>query len=123
MIGMAYADRPSTGESLVRTPASRRVSLNNEPITRAKAESFLKVAGAESITLQFSNRNTRRRWGTAFYASGRVILYRHSTWMFLHEVAHILDWRRNKQTGHGPSYARMLDDLHTKWTEWERGNA
>lgn len=100
-----------TGESYVRVPRAEVLRLNNTHITPEIAELFL-LANMIPCQVEFSSRDTKRRWGTAFARSKRVILYRHTVWTFLHEVAHTI---ADVAEHHGPQFGQILDALYLKW--------
>ncbi|MCK9506041.1 MAG: M48 family metallopeptidase [Porticoccaceae bacterium] len=113
---LPLVNTPGSGNSGCRTPKSVMVRLNNQPITQGEIDHFVYVAckkhGASPVWVTLSNRKTRRRWGTAWPTQRRVTMYRHSVWVFLHEMAHMLV---PKGTGHGPAFARRLDELIDMW--------
>jgi predicted metal-dependent hydrolase len=89
-----------------------RINWNNTPLSPEVARRFLDSIDMADTTVTFSKRKTKRRWGTAWKKTNRITLYRHSVWMFLHELAHI---KAPVKSGHGREFAQALDDLFAAW--------
>lgn len=104
-----------TGECLVRVPRSERIRLNNTPLDIEQAEMFL-MWQRLPVKVEFSYRATSQRWGSAWPKEGRMVLYRHAVWIFLHELAHLL---ADPNEHHGSQFARCLEGLYLKWKEIE----
>lgn len=111
---MKYTENKMTGESLVGVAWPVKLMWNNQPITKSKIQSFLEFVDIKGIAVTLSNRRTRRAWGTCWPIQKRMILYRHSVWVFLHELAHIL----SKERGHGWDFATSLELLYDYWVDW-----
>ncbi len=112
----AYSN--GTGESqLKETYKKRMVELNNTPITETIICEFFLATKIPSAKVNMSNRKTKRRWGTTWTGQNRMILYRHSVGVFLHEFAHIYVNRgRNESVkAHGVEFARSLENLIDIW--------
>jgi hypothetical protein len=120
-IGHKYAYlRPGSGERLVKTPVGTRVALNHVFFDRPKhVRAFIaalcKRLNIKTPEITVSSACTTHRWGTGWrtgsakYPSGRVIIYRWSVWVVLHEMAHVMAMRPLED--HGPTFARRLDHL------------
>jgi hypothetical protein len=101
-----------TGEHLCKTSSATRLKLNNTEISHEEAEELkFKLQKhflfTPHIRLEFSDRHYPRRWGSAWVASRRIKIYRHSVEVVLHELAHVLvgDPREH----HGKRFAATLD--------------
>lgn len=121
---MEHANFQGTGNSLCKVPKSEMLRLQNQPIVEPEADLFLwwccanKVSPVDKVShccVEFSSRKTRRRLGTAYHKDCRIILYRHSVWIFLHELAHLMPNGR----GHGISFAKNLDQLYHLWLQFK----
>ncbi len=120
---MKHTDYTGTGESKCKYPKNRRVVLNNIPISKKTCYQFIKYLGMENegVTIEFSNRNTIQMWGRAFYADKRILLYRKSVGIFLHELAHIISYyglNRMPITTtllHDYKFCKTLDSLCSQW--------
>jgi hypothetical protein len=110
---MQYQTDIGSGNSWCPTPRAEIMRLTNEEIDRETAILFLKWQQIP-LTLQWSSRKTKNRWGVAFYDDNRIILYRKDVWTFLHETAHIV--ARGKE-GHGKTFGLVLHGLYLKWKE------
>lgn len=126
-----WASHPGTGNKSCRVNADEKLRLTNVLIDRAQANEFLKVlyaTGEAPILVDFSNRRTSTRWGTAWSIMRRVTIYRHTVWVFLHELAHILDVKKEftgypagytvpSRKPHGPDFGSHLTCLYEMWME------
>jgi len=108
------------------------ILLNNEEITRYKIKKFLNSLKIKNLTVILSNKNTidydkRIIWGYYFgpiYCKIRrqnykrkvatIILYRHSVWTFLHELAHHLSFGISK-TFHDKIFNDKLKYIYYEW--------
>lgn len=110
-----------TGNSQSTVDKREMLRLQNVEITQDEINSFLNYLydlGEENIEVKLSNRKTKYRWGTAWGFKRRVILYRHSVWCFLHEIAHVLNYSQNKKKkSHGKEFGSWLDLMYEIWTE------
>lgn len=104
-----------TGNSRCRTPKAEQIRLMNESITQREIEGFLAKIKAYQINIKLSTRKTKRRLGTAWPIQKRVVLYRHCSWVFLHELAHLLVGHGH---GHNLIFARKLDSLVNEWNKF-----
>ena len=104
-----------TGHAYVQVPRAEILRLENMPITLEDATLFLQWQQIP-LTIEFSERNTKQRWGTAWPKEGRIILYRHSIWTFLHEVAHIVAGPGQHHAGDFPA---ALRGLYIAWKQLE----
>ena len=104
-----------TGNSYVQVNSAEILRLENTPITAEQIGLFL---GWQQIParVELSSRNTKQRWGTAIASEGRIILYRHSVWTFLHEIAHII---AGHKCGHSGDFPVALRGLYLAWKEIE----
>jgi hypothetical protein len=112
---------PSTGEGLCQTPVDIRVKLDNEELDIFKAFRFIElvyrnIPKAKVYRLEFANERTHR-WGTCFYEQKKIVLYRHCTGTFLHELAHAVRREIAGGSGHDLMFCVMLDGLINKWLE------
>lgn len=112
---MPHIMKSSTGERYVSIPIQIRVTLNNTPLTIDIVNDFLDYAQLGDVSVILSLRQTKHRWGTAWKKQKRVVLYRHSAWMLLHELAHI---KAPNKSGHNCDFGRTLDDLYAQWVEF-----
>ena len=103
-----------TGDSYVQVHQAEMIRLENRPITPEEAGLFLQWQQIP-CTVEFSWRDTKRQWGTAWTKSRRVVLYRHSVWTFLHELAHIVAGHH----GHAGDFPVALRGLYLAWREIE----
>jgi hypothetical protein len=115
--------KAGTGERFVRTPEDERIALNNVPIRYQEAQAFAAwycdaYSRPKLRNLTFSKRRTKRRWGTTWPTEGRIILYRHAVWIFLHELAHITV--NDPHAHHNKAFARELETVHDAWIRWKR---
>ncbi len=111
---LLFVNKTSVGERYVTVALADRISFNNAPISPEVAQRFLELVGAGNVCIEFSARKTRCRWGTAYKKKGRIVLYRHSVWMLLHELAHI---QAPAGAKHSRVFARVLDGLFAKWQQ------
>src|SRR4030042_4822372 len=108
---MDRTDKIGTGEDLVRVPLAERIRLNNTPLNIGDAQAFLEWQQLP-VRVEFSYQHTKRRWGSAWPKERRIVLYRHTVWIFLHDLAHVLC---NPGEHHGHRFARCLEGLYLKW--------
>ncbi len=116
-----------TNESFVGTGNSQLSSdyierlriLNNIPITIEHIKEFISISKIKPCKITLSMRITKSRWGTAWCdKKERIILYRHSVGVYLHEFAHVLNNRMglfNKAKPHGLEFAKFLEWLIDEW--------
>ena len=107
---LKYENHPGTGVARLNIDKKYLIKLNNITISNDTALDFLKTYNI-ICSVNFSNRKTKQRWGTAFYKQDRIILYRHSVMIFLHEVAHITAYNHYDHMGHGKPFLRELKIL------------
>jgi hypothetical protein len=120
------------GEDQVKTISwEEKKKLNNEKLTRYMANKFISFLQKNkkinhNIKIIFSTKKiyapgTRKAyWGIA-YTSSRpptLVLYRHSVWIFLHELAHAC---APEKIFHGEVFAKYLRKLHSYWKEFKKG--
>ena len=113
-------DNPGTGNSRCRVSKETMIEYNNIEITKSQVTGFLNFLSlngyekAKKINVVLSNRKTSRRWGTANIAKNKVLLYRHSVWIFLHELAHLISPPKmvnGRRDIHGTHFGKALGDL------------
>jgi hypothetical protein len=134
MIGMIpnsrfnFVKHPGSGNKSCKVAQDEKLRLSNILISRADADEFLKVlyaTGEKQISVEISDRRTSKRWGTAWTYKRKVIIYRHTVWVFLHELAHILDVKQSFATGlavasckpHGHDFGSHLSCMYEIWME------
>jgi hypothetical protein len=125
-----WVPKPGTGnKSCKGVTDAEKLRLVNVLIDRAGMDEFLNVLyanGEKKMDITLSPRRTTKRWGSAWYMERRVKLYRHTVWIFLHEVAHIMDVHTSLATGarvrnvkpHGLDFGRHLTQLYNLWMEF-----
>lgn len=112
--------KAGTGNSRVTIPKSEQIRLNNTPIFITEAVCFTKQITKSIPSIVFSRRKTKSRWGTAFsFPQRKIILYRHSVYIFLHELAHVLCGGKEK---HSRVFGRKLDHLYELWCSYKEKN-
>jgi hypothetical protein len=124
-----WQPKPGTGNKSCKGVTDKeKLRLTNVLIDRAGVDEFLQVlydSGERKIDVDLSERRTTRRWGTAYILERRVKIFRHTVWILLHELAHILDTKISFATGsiitpakpHGPDFGRHLTCLYQIWME------
>jgi len=121
---LTYSNSAGSGNSKVKLPKSEMVKANNTPISRKEVTDFMRyISGAypnlPKLFIQLSNRPTTRRWGTAFPRQNKIILYRHSVFVFLHELAHFVAPPDKVFCGprdiHGVKFGQALTNLYKEW--------
>jgi hypothetical protein len=123
----AYTTHPGTGNKSCRVDAAEKIRLSNIIIDHAGVTEFMDIlysSGERNIKVELSNRHTSKRWGCAWTMSRRIKLYRHTVWVFLHELAHILDVKKNftgytvsARKPHGLDFGNHLSCLYEIWKE------
>lgn len=128
------ARKSGTGNSTCPVPETERVRLQNHLIDDSVVSDFMQVLydmGEDIISVELSYRRTTNRWGTAWSNTRRVVLYRHTAWCFLHEVAHIINdgdakaeaeranapYFQYKRKAHGRSFGKYQQMLYDLWME------
>jgi hypothetical protein len=110
---------PGTGNSkLSKDHYERMISLNNIPITDEMIDEYFKFSHIQKCLVVLSDRPTKHRWGTAVWKKDKILLYRHSIGVFLHELAHIESYRRNKGIKikpHGIEFFSVLEEIIDDW--------
>jgi hypothetical protein len=122
-----FTRHPGTGNKSCRVSTTEKLRLSNILIDRAGVTEFMNIlyaTGERNITVELSNRRTSSRWGTAWTMARRVKIYRHTVWVFLHELAHILDVKKNftgltisARKPHGRDFGNHLACLYGIWKE------
>lgn len=126
-----WEPKPGTGNKSTKgVTDAEKLRLTNVLIDRAGMDEFLNLLydnGEAKMDITLSDRRTTRRWGSAFYMDRRVILYRHTVWVFLHEVAHVMDvhtsvfnsaQRVRTVKPHGPNFGFHLSRLYEVWMKF-----
>ena len=123
-----YCPKPGTGNKSTPVAQKEKVRLANIIIENAEARAFMEVlygTGENEIRVEMSNRRTSRQWGSAWMLQRRVVIYRHTVWVFLHELAHILDVKRDftgrtiqANRPHGRDFGLCLKTLYDLWMEF-----
>jgi len=120
---MEYMNQHGTGNSKVDLPQSVMTEMNNTPVTRKEVFWFL-MAVEEKIGIKIdanlSERKTKKTWGSANIQKKKVNIYRHSVWVLLHELAHIISppyKKKGKWVKHGPEFGQTLVDLYYLWID------
>lgn len=123
-----YAPKPGTGNKSTPVAQAEKVRLANVIIENSEARDFMEVlydTGEKSIRVELSRRRTSRRWGSAWPLDRRVVIYRHTVWVFLHELAHILDVKKSftgqtvyANRPHGRDFGMCLKTLYDLWMEF-----
>jgi hypothetical protein len=124
-----YTNHPGTGNKSCRGVSdAEKLRLSNVLIDDAGVDEFLSVlygTGEPKMSVELSNRRTSRQWGTAWYWDRRTVIYRHTAWVVLHEIAHIInvstDFTGNVTRtvkAHGPAFGRHLTCLYQLWMEF-----
>jgi len=122
---MDEKDADGTGHNQVSIPKSKLIELNNTVIDKTTLIKTLEEADREGamndVMIEFPKRETKRRWGTARFdkITGRatkVMIYRPSVMVVLHELAHVLQMNSNdpivkNSKPHGVQFARKLENL------------
>jgi hypothetical protein len=123
-----------TGNSTCPVPKAEQIRLQNHLIDDSVVGQVLDLLydmGEDIISVELSHRRTTQRWGTAWPRDRRVILYRHTAWCFLHEVAHILNhwdaqadadkanapYFQYKRKSHGREFGKYQQMLYDLWME------
>jgi hypothetical protein len=115
-----------------KIPESMKRKLNNIKITRYMANKFFdylvstKKIKRNNIKMVFSVRKVRAypakrilKWGESIEYSNEIVLYRHSVWILLHELAHVVaPWNAK----HDRRFAKKLQLLNRWWGEFKGEN-
>ena len=117
MRGLSKVNNNGTGESrLSKEHKVRMVNLNNSPVTLSKINAFFKINNLRPSHVNLSDRSTKCRWGTAWHTQNRLILYRHSEGVFIHELAHIHAYRKySVNCKHDTVFTSVLEKLMDMW--------
>ena len=120
------------GEDQIKTISwEEKKKLNNEKLTRYMANKFVVFLMKNkkikrSIKTIFSTKKvyapgTRTAyWGMTYTLCRPItlILYRHSVWILLHELAHAC---APEGEFHGEIFAKHLRNLHNHWIKFKKG--
>lgn len=122
-----FMKHPGTGNKSCKVSAAEKLRLTNLIVTRKDVDDFLNVlyaTGEKKIQVELSTRRTSSRWGTAWTRERRCILYRHTVWVYIHELAHVLDIKRDftgsrirNNKPHGRDFGLHLKCLYELWME------
>ena len=122
---------PGTGNSRCRVSKKKMIEYNNIEITTKQITdflNFLSVNGYEKvkkINVIISKRETSKRWGTANIDKNKILLYRHSVWVFLHELAHLISPPKSvngRRDIHGYDFGKSLDELFNLYGVYQAGS-
>ena len=128
---MIYAPVKNTGDSKVSVPMDEYLRLNNRRIYPKQADEFIEFLlrkkdlnqaqrlSLKRLVIEFSAKKTKKLFGRVIkyaYFFNRIILYRYSIWIFLHELAHVLCISGY----HDQVFASTLDGLYFKYIEFRR---
>jgi len=123
-----------TGNSTCPVPKAEQVRLQNHLIDDSIVSDILTLLydmGEDIISIELSHRRTTQRWGTAWTAKRKVVLYRHTAWCLLHEIAHIINdgdaraeaarmnapYFQYKRKSHGREFGKYQQMLYDLWME------
>ena len=111
------------GESKVAVPWKEKKRLNNEKLTRYMMHGFIYFLLMNKeieypVRTTFSKKNEKKYWGVAYQWCRSIILYRHSVWVFLHELAHVC---APPDSAHDYRFAKKLRELYHQWKEFKKG--
>jgi predicted SprT family Zn-dependent metalloprotease len=121
---------PGTGNKSSRVRRDDMIALNDINIGQYDFNAFIKMINKEhfnkdiDIDIILSNRQCKNRWGTAYLIRKKVLLYRHSVWVFLHEIAHVYTHHTNppdlgrRRRAHGIRFGKMLNKIYILWTNY-----
>jgi hypothetical protein len=122
-----------TGNSKVELPQETMTGLNNVHIQNYDWRLFLDKVLAEydyvgpfvedlnsEVRVLLKTRKTVGVWGSAQYLGGEIVMYRHSVWVFLHELAHMLTFdhgmkRADVYPYHGKRFGETLRAIAETW--------
>lgn len=110
----------TSGQSKIR-PIYKNLILEyqNVEISSNKIKKFLNFINVTGVSVTLSERKTKRTLGTAWPSQGRTILYRHSVSTFLHELAHLLAYRKYLSIDHGHDFASVYEMLIDNWEKFK----
>jgi hypothetical protein len=141
-----FSKSSGSGNDTCPYPKDKQVKLNNEHMENYNWKEFLNQifdfydyygpaaaimnltqsnctnleAKRNNFKVMLSNRQTVRRWGTAYYHKEKILLYRHSVWIFIHELAHIIVRDNEIRTlshyrAHGNKFGEILEEIALLW--------
>ena len=130
-------NKSGSGNSTCPVPKAEQVRLINHLIDEDVVADFLQTLydmGEDVISVELSNRRTSSRWGTAWPHKRKVIIYRHTAWVLIHEVAHIINdadarvdakkanpinpqYWEYKRKSHGRQFGKYQETLYDLWME------
>jgi len=125
-----YKSFPGSGNYSARVPRNEMVKLNNINIAKYDFNAFIKMINKKyfekdiNIFIDLNYRICKYSWGVAYYSKKKVILYRHSIWIFLHEIAHIYDYHINsmesqyRRRPHGRMFGEILNRIYKLWKDY-----
>lgn len=116
----------SIGDCFARNKISikKYKELNHQEISRYQINKFLKHLSVDNVKVTFSNAKVKEDkliiWGYYFGFCKTIVLYRHSVWVFLHELAHHLS-RRSQSWQKIPPHGKIFNDkLKFLYDEWNK---
>ncbi len=118
---LVKTNTPGTGNSKTRLPEKIMIDLNNKEINIKQISDFLGFIKTKDVKVNVSNRNTSNTWGSACPYRKYINLYRHSVWVFLHELAHIISPPKKvngRRDIHGQDFGNALRNLVNQWSQF-----
>jgi UDP-N-acetylmuramyl tripeptide synthase len=111
------------GESYCSTPRSTVLNMLNTPIKYLNMVNFTDnirntYPTLPQLTICNYNKNNARLFGKYRHNTKEVIINRSCEWVFLHELAHAIQYCCYTDHGHTSLFARILDQLDSKWINW-----
>jgi hypothetical protein len=111
----------SGNSSLGKNYKAKMLFLNNEELKFNDVKLFLEQNKIPKFPIILSNRKTKNILGSCFPSKQKVILYRHSVAVFLHELAHLINYANYIKCHfdykpHGKEFVFVLEKLIDSWT-------
>jgi hypothetical protein len=96
------------------------IELKNTPINKETTLNFFRFIHKRPAKVEFVKNLRNGYLGLAWLRENKIQLKSHTVSTFLHEFAHILDYRYRKsyKQCHGLNFSRRLDYLIDKWIEF-----
>lgn len=131
MKGLSKIYKHGSGNSQIRVPKSEMIDLNNQYIFPEFGKSFIKHVVKtfnckEKVIINFSNRNTSRTWGSVSKRPGviRINIYRHSVWVILHELGHVVTSTeispKGRRISHGKIFGKNVEKIYEIWNDFNK---
>ena len=111
----------SGNSSLGKKYKEKMLILNNEELKFNNVKLFLEQNKIPKFPIILSNRKTKTILGTCFPNKQKIILYRHSVAVFLHELSHLVNYAnyikyKFSYKPHGKEFVFVLEKLIDSWT-------